>query len=403
MIKSGTAIRHFYIDWLRVIAILMLFVYHSARFFTVEDWHVSSATGYIAIDYLLRLLGSWGIPFLFVISGASTYYALGRRNAGAFFKERAQRLLVPLVVAMFTHAAFQVYLERLTHGEFSGSFWSFYPHLFNGFYLLEEGGNFPWMGLHLWYLLMLFLYSAVCYPLMAWLRRGSGMQVTVRISTWLARQGVVYLLAVPVWLVAVLIDQDSVLGATILGGWSMALLLFFFVYGFLLVTDEELPARIESQRWLSFAGGLILMAVMMMLVITDNEPDFGTRGFALFAAIVVLNAWCWVLALWGFGRRHLDFGTSFLWYASEAVLPFYILHQTVLVCVGYFVLQWGIPDLVKWLAIFVLSLSGTIAIYALLVRPFNAVRFLFGMKPRPRSTAALVAPPTGTPALGAGR
>jgi hypothetical protein len=78
------------------------------------------------------------------------------------------RLLVPLVVGTFTHIAFQVYLERLHKGEFSGSFFDFYPHYFDGMY--GFGGNFAWMGLHLWYLEALFLFSLLCLPVFLWLK-----------------------------------------------------------------------------------------------------------------------------------------------------------------------------------------------------------------------------------------
>jgi len=64
-------------------------------------------------------------------------------------------------VGVFTHASLQVYLERLTHGQFSGTYFQFLPQYFNGFY---EGsnpasGNFALTGMHLWYLWWLFLFS----------------------------------------------------------------------------------------------------------------------------------------------------------------------------------------------------------------------------------------------------
>ena len=75
-------------------------------------------------------------------------------GAGKFVKDKVLRLLVPLLVGDFTHASLQVYLERFTHGQFSGSYFQFLPHYFKGFY--EGGnpasGNFALTGMHLWYL-----------------------------------------------------------------------------------------------------------------------------------------------------------------------------------------------------------------------------------------------------------
>jgi peptidoglycan/LPS O-acetylase OafA/YrhL len=96
--------------------------------------------------------------------------------------------------------------------------------------------------------------------------------------------------------------------------------------------------------------------------------------------IVCPVAWCWLLAIFGFGMKHLNFSTPFLKYANEAVLPFYILHQTVIVGLGYFVVQWAIPDWPKFLLILSTSFLIVMALYEFLVRRFNLLRFLFGMK-----------------------
>jgi glucan biosynthesis protein C len=95
-----------------------------------------------------------------------------------------------------------------------------------------------------------------------------------------------------------------------------------------------------------------------------------------------------VLAILGFGRKHLDLGGAFVAYANEAVLPFYILHQTVLLCVGYFVVRWDIPGLSRWLIILPASFALIMALYEFTVRRYNVMRFLFGMKLQPRASAA---------------
>ena len=83
--------------------------------------------------------------------------------------------------------------------------------------------------------------------------------------------------------------------------------------------------------------------------------------------------------------RYTEYGGApLLGVANEAVLPFYIMHQTVLLSVGYFVVQWTIPDLLKWAVISVLSFTVIVVLYVFLVRPINLLRVLFGMKPLPR-------------------
>src|SRR3990172_7810121 len=154
--ETKTVQRRFDLDWLRVLAILSVFLYHSTRFFNFGDWHVKNPVTYPFAQYLESFMEPWMMPLIFLISGASIFYALDKGGAGKFFKDKVLRLLVPLVVGVFTHASLQVYLERLTHGQFSGSYFEFLPHYFEGIYLdIGVGGNFAFAGMHLWYLLFL--------------------------------------------------------------------------------------------------------------------------------------------------------------------------------------------------------------------------------------------------------
>ena len=95
----------------------------------------------------------------------------------------------------------------------------------------------------------------------------------------------------------------------------------------------------------------------------------------------IFGGWICVLAFFGLGMQYLTMRTTRLDYANEAVLPFYILHQTVILAVGYFVLQWAIPDVLEWAAVVVISFAAILVMYEFLVRRFNVMRVLFGMKP----------------------
>src|SRR4029453_6989257 len=119
--------RRYDLDWLRVLAISAVFVFHSGRFFDLDDWHVKNPTTYLGAQIWTDFQVQWLMPLVFLISGMSTFYALGTRGAGRFVKDRALRLLVPLLVGIFTHVMLQVYLERVSHGQFSGSFFAFIP------------------------------------------------------------------------------------------------------------------------------------------------------------------------------------------------------------------------------------------------------------------------------------
>jgi peptidoglycan/LPS O-acetylase OafA/YrhL len=149
--NSPVSLRRYDLDWLRVLAILTVFIYHTTRFFNLGDWHVKNPVNYLGVDVLERFVEIWMMPLIFVISGASLFYALDKGGTARFLKDKVLRLLVPLVVGVFTFSILQVYLERITHYQFFGSFFDFLPHYFEGIYDYQDptAGNFAIAGMHL--------------------------------------------------------------------------------------------------------------------------------------------------------------------------------------------------------------------------------------------------------------
>ncbi len=368
----GKSERRFALDWLRVMVILTVFVYHSTRFFNLGGWHVKNAVMYWSVDIGQQVLETFMMPLCFVISGASIFYALGKSGIGTFLKDKVLRLLVPLVVGIFTHSALQVYLERVSHGEFTGSFLEFYPHYFEGMYAF--GGNFGWMGIHLWYVEMLFIFSLMFLPLFLLLQRGLGRRLLAGLGNVLAAPGAAFLLVVPAILVLQLVPVDTPLGMDGFGGWGILSHAWFFVSGFLIASSERMQQSIKRLRWVWLIAAILLTIAQVDFVISHPYDLKQTP----------LMAYLWILAFLGLASRYLNFSTPSLQHANEAVLPFYILHQPVLLSVGYVVVLWAIPDLLKWAIIAASSFVFTIALYEFLVRRFNLLRFLFGMKLLPR-------------------
>ena len=369
-------LRRYDLDWLRVLAIATVFIYHSLRFFSLEDWHIKNPTTYQGIENFENFLEIWMMPLIFIVSGASVFFEMRKaKPARKFLHDKTLRLLVPLVVGIFTHSILQVYLERLSHGEFSGSLWAFLPHYFEGLYRL--GGNFAWMGLHLWYLEVLFVFSMLFLPLILWLRAGLGKKLLAKLGDRLAAPGAIYLLPLVAILSWKLLDPESLLGKDIFG-WPLGHYLSFYLAGYLFASNERLTESIRRSRWISFTGAF---AATLLFFITQDHAD--------------LVVWFMILAFLGFARQYLSFSSPVLEYANQAVLPFYILHQPVLVLIGYFLVQWQIPDFLKYLAIAIPSLVLTLRLYELLVRRFNLMRFLFGMKRMSREFQAIEYPLQG--------
>jgi len=238
----------------------------------------------------------------------------------------------------------------------------------------------------------LFVFSLLFLPLLWWLRRGSGAPLLTKLGRFLGRPGRIYWLALPLVLVMAVANPNNLFIRRDWGGWSLAAYSCFFLYGFLLVSQDTLPQQMQRLRWISLSVGLVLLPIVFLLWSINGDPTFGTPLYFIFFALLGIHAWCWVLAILGFSSQHLNFGTPLLGVANEAVLPFYIMHQTVLLTIGYCVVPWAIPDLLKWAVISLTAFVTIIVLYGGLVRPNNLLRFLFGMRPLPRRPAFATQP-----------
>ncbi len=384
--NTKTSPRNNYLDWLRVLAIFFVFVYHSTRFFNLEDWEVKNPVRYAGVEIFNVFSWTWMMPIIFVISGASLFYAVGRGSTGKFFKDKVLRLLVPFTFALLTHVTFQAYLRQITHAEFSGSYFQFLPAYFSaawetygawGFFELEQ--------MHVWYLIWLFILTLLAYPLMLWLKR-SGQRALAAVGKFLSLPGAVYTLALPTILLLAFVDPNNPVMSEKGGGWSQVIYLWFLLAGFLMLSSPGVQASIRRLRWLSLGLGLAFAGSLLYLFITNGVPTYGSSLYTIVFTSAALCSWCWILAFFGLAMRYLDFRTARLEYANQAVLPFYMLHQSVLICIGYYIVQWPIPDFLKWVLILVLSFAVIMGLYEYLVRRINILRFLFGMKRVPKTS-----------------
>jgi len=160
-----------------------------------------------------------------------------------------------------------------------------------------------------------------------------------------------------------------------------------FVLGFLLLGDERV-SRTIARHWV----WILCLGVAASLVYMWAEPRAGgstegAGGFAAVKGLYELGVWCMILGLLGLAYRFFTAGGPVLSYATEAAYPFYILHQTVIVAIAYFVVRWDVAAGLKYAAIAVASFALSLLVYEVAVRRWGPVRFLFGMKPKKRQVA----------------
>lgn len=369
--------RWYFLDWLRVLAVLCVLLYHGASLFDYQSVLLNSPRLDWKMTQYVRVVELWGMPLLFVVAGVAMSFSLTHRTNQRFVRERLTRLVVPLCIGILVLSPPIVYIQRITHHEFAGSFWQFLPHYFEGWY--GFGGNFAWNGLHLWFLLQLFLFSVLMLPLFRYLARTPQVAAALEHVPALRRAPFLVVLICGTALIEALVNlQPRGVGMRIVGGWSILSYLTFFVGGYLLAINPQVLTSFAHHWMLTLVVGIC--AVVLYLVLAAG---YGSSTFTVpMSAVRVVIAWCWLATIIGVAKRYLDFRTALLSEANQAVLVFYILHLPVMVGVAYYTRTWDFPVLATYLITEVVSLVIISGLYVAVIRPFPVMRIAFGMKGR---------------------
>jgi peptidoglycan/LPS O-acetylase OafA/YrhL len=384
--------RRYDIDWLRVIAMLLVFFFHCGRFFGAGHWLLKNDKESIVALVYLGWSDMWIMPFFFLLSGIGSWYALVSLTNKQYVQERIKRILIPLyTVGFFILLPPQFYFEISTNAGFTGNFWQSLP-----LYLGKEGhfsiGSPPDVLLlpfitHLWFLGYLFLISLITLPLIRYLRSEHGLRFIDKLAAWCALPGGIFICVIPVLFIRV------GLRGFFLGQFTWADLfeyIVYFVIGYIFMADSRFTQSIKKYGWVGLILGLAGYGCqgIFVLGLGYNYPDGESFSltYVLFETVMSISRWSWVVFVLSLGAKYLNCNHKALTYSNEAVLPFYILHQPIILGVGCFIIQLNIGILPKFLIITMISFTLIMALYHLLVRRFNIVRFFFGLRPIKRSS-----------------
>lgn len=384
--------RRYDLDWLRIIAILAVFIFHCTRFFDTEGWHLKNSEQSHVLFILVRgLFWPWLMELFFLLSGAGSWYALKSRSAGTYLLDRVKRLLIPLyTVGLFILLPPQYYFELVTNTEFNGTFREMFRNYLGGLSLPRMTLwpstllPLPFSG-HLWFLKYLFLISLVILPLLLFLKSQRGEHWIGRLAGLCDHRGGVFIFVIPLALTLIVFRALF----KVERGWcDFVWYAIYFMIGYVSVADDRFINAFKRHGWIclplwivGFFGG-----VGFFVLVVGYDPFPGREPFSfvyvLYQIVWSMSSWSAVVFILSLGARYLNFNHKILAYGNEAVLPFYLFHQTIILIVGFFVIRLNMGILPKFLFVTVISFPLILVLFELLVRPFNFVRFFFGMRPK---------------------
>ncbi len=366
--------RQHYIDWIRVIAFGILIFYHSGMFFVSWDWHVKNNVIANGFKIWMEFFNTWRLSLLFFISGVGVSFAMKSRTSLQFIRERTKRLLLPLAFGMFVIVPPQIYFERLQTHVFTGSYAEFYPSVFE--FVAYPEGSFSWH--HLWFVAYLWVFSILLTPLFVWIRKRNIQLLTPENTTFIK----LILLIIPLALTYIFLRQDWPTTHNLTADWyNFTISLLFFIYGYIVSNQNFTWNIIEQKRKLFLFLSLhIIVFSKTYDAVFGAIPEDGIWILILNGFLKMTHIWCMILAICGFAKHYLNYRNRFVEYANQAVYPFYILHQTITITIGFYIADLDIDVISKFIILITGTFGVAFIIYHFLIRPFSSMRMLFGLK-----------------------
>jgi len=350
--------RKYFIDNLRILCILLLFPFHVGMFYNDfgERFYVHIADC-IPASLLNISTFPWWMPLLFVLAGASTFYAFGKRTAKQYIIERVLKLYIPLTAALIFVIPVQPYLADIYFNNYSGNYFEHFKEFIVFTDFTGYDGHFT--PAHTWFILNLFLISLITLPL---LKLAYNKNFDLKLSRFLILK--LLLIAVIPYIIKPIAN---------LGGKSIAEFMAWFLIGFFVFSNESFQEKTASWSLVTFP----IFAILLITRCVMYKIQFFGPYWDLLTYIFT---WSGILSLFGLGKRFLNFNSAFTKYFSQASYPLYILHQSVIVILGFFAAKYVmIPYVLQYILLVLVSFVITLGLYEIFRRN-KVTSFLLGIK-----------------------
>ncbi|WP_047245257.1 acyltransferase family protein [Maribacter thermophilus] len=343
-------VRRYDIDWLRVIAIALLLIYHIAIVFQPWAMFVGFVRSENALEELwvpMTLLNVWRIPILFFVSGMGLFFAMRKRNWKQLIGERTQRILIPFLFGIVAISPLHMYLFQAFYKQPL----SYYPHT----------------G-HLWFLGNIFAYVLLFLPVFLLLKHHGARlkKLLEKLMGTVAGPLTVSLFFV---LEAILVKpQIYSLYAETWHGFFLGALAFFFGYLFVYI-GSPFWNTLKKWKWgyLALAVGLY---TLRLIAYHMEAPGY----------LMALESTCWIFGIFGLFFQYLNRPSQLLAYLSKAAYPVYIIHMFALYLGAWLILPLNIHPFLQFIAITVFTFTTCFILYDFLIRRVRVLRPLFGLR-----------------------
>lgn len=378
--------RRYDIDWLRTLAFFILILYHVGMVYVADwDFHIKSSAQSVFLQNLMLLTNPWRMSLLFFISAMAMSLVMKRHKFSviSLVTLRSKRLLLPLVFSMLVVVPPQLFYELKQFYGFTDGYFAFMQEYLNINTTLappkqSPNGLLTWN--HLWFLPYLWCYSMVLLLIYPLLEKLSTCLVSNKTTPWLA----LIMLLLGTALIWLFLRKHFPITHALLDDWfNHAHYFWVFVVGFVFPRVPHLWLRLVECR-----RAMLILALMGYTWLLMDRHGLLNVGEALdklwlikfaHSLFISINHWAWILALVGYAGRYLQFSNRFLGYANQAILPWYILHQTLIIIFTVYLSTWHLPVWIEVLLVILFTALGCVLGFEI-IRRSRILKPFFGVK-----------------------
>jgi peptidoglycan/LPS O-acetylase OafA/YrhL len=366
--QTSHTTRYSELDWLRVILIVAVFMHHVFMPFNGDGWHIMNKDSSKTLDDIMVYFEQLRLQTLFFIAGAGSLLLLQKTTIKAFLANKFFRLFIPFLIGMMIIVPPQNYYESIDK----------YSSIFDAYKALI----FSFDTNHLWFIEFLILFMILAIPLNLGINTSVGsslIKIIEKVAT--RRHGIFSIVFVLIVLRCGLKLLNSSQEHSIHNLSVSAFFFFFFIAGMCFMKSPLIWQSIGNFR----RTNLLWLIVSTLLFYAyyfspDLSPYFSLEiRWMIWWLVCSLVSWSGLLSMLGYASHYCKKTPRWLVAANELIYPFYILHQTVIVVLAYYIVQWQSGIAVKSISLLLGAFVICVAL-CLMIKPFNLLRYLFGLR-----------------------
>ena len=371
--QAGERFHH--MDNLRALAMLAGVVFHAALAYSPlmhPIWPLADEGRSIAVDAVAWFLHLFRMPLFFVVAGFFAALLVARRGMAGLFRNRAARVLLPLVlflplVLISMHWLTMQAVANVAHPS---------PALVWMRRWIEQHDSLPLLPgwAHLWFLFYLLLFTVL-----TWVASSLGLRSLGQRIAALPPLALILLFPIPLTLALAGTTAPWPAPEFVLPSlWAMAFFGLYFALGYQLFQRHEILDRMRPWSMLLLVGAVLGYALLFHSTDGFALTRPKTLQHAMHAALEAyaglwMTLWC-LLA----GKRWLDKRNATMRWLADASYWTYLVHLPLLFAIQYRLLD--VP--LHWMAKFAIAVLATFALsfvsYRLVVRHTLMGRLLNG-------------------------